>query len=414
MKPNWLFFAFFGVQVHAETLSIHFENIPQMVKERNQHSQGAELQKQSAEAMRGHFGRSYLPKISANVGSEKYKTGTQDDRSEPYGSISAKMNIFRGGKDKLQSEIIDAQVNAVSADSEKKLREEIKKARANYWMLVSTMEIRKLLEETIEENEKNLNSARSRIRAGAATVTDRIEFEMYKLELNQNLARLKLASKNAERELAILLGLPETTEIEVPLSVGHDHDDSLLGHSQNSNTNPTVSALMFQSNEALLHSSQLGRWWTPEIDVYAGYNLHTFREREYAPQDERYESVIGIQLSLDLLDGFSGRAEKKQKELLSLSLQKQSAQSSRELQAKVEAATAELKLTHELIHQSEEALNRSKIYLVRTLDEYRRGVKNSPDVLSASERNFATRRRFSELRRDYQLARCELMEILGN
>lgn len=405
--------AFISLTANAETINLRFDDIPAIVRERNLHAQGADFLKQSAEVGRGHLARSYYPTVAATLGSERFKTGSQAARAEPFGSVTAKVNVFRGGRDLLEESIVDAKARATGAESEVTLRDEIKKARIRFWNLISQREIAKLLEEGIDENSRNLKAAMSRIRAGAATETDRIEFEMYKIELDQDFARLKLASENTERDLAVLLGLPEGSKIETPATVGHEHMDELLFGSFKVENSPIVSALTLRSEEAGLRSIQFARWWAPSVDLYVEYGLHTFREREFAEQAERFESIIGVQLTLDLFDGLSGRNERKQKALEAAGFLKESLQTGRELHAKIEGARSELKLTHELIHQSEEALTRAKTYLARTLDEYRRGVKNSPDVLSASERNFSIRRRFAELRRDYQLARSELLEILG-
>ena len=398
---------------HAETLVVQFEDIPQIVRERNSHAQGADFRKRASEIEQGHLARSYLPRLKFTIGTERFQTGTQAERAEHYGSVIASTNIFRGGKDRLEDVVAQSSLSVAVAESEKILREEVKKARISFWHLVAQREMVGLLQAASEENQKNLVKAEARIRAGVATETDRIEFEMYRLELNQDLLRLRLASENTERNLAVLLGLPEGTTVQTPLVVGHKHEDDLFTSTELIEVHPAIRSLIFRGEESRIKALQSGRWWTPSLDLYASYGLHTFREREFALQSERYETVVGMQLTMELFDGFAGRTEFRHKTLETAGLQLEALQTARELHAKVAGARAELRLTHELIHHSEEALLRAKIYLARTLDEYQRGVKNSPEVLLASERRFGMLRRFADLRRDYQLARCELLEILG-
>lgn len=397
----------------AEAVAVPFGEIPRIVMENNQHAQGAAYLRKSAEAGKGVLGRSFLPALEARGGAEAFKTGSQRQREEPFGFLEARWNVFHGGRNQLEGRIADARSYAVSAEADLTLREEIRKARQGYWNLVALRELVGILEEAVSENRKNQGAAGTRIRAGIATETDRIEFEMHAAELAQELARFRLSAENTERSLAILLGLAEGTPIETPLSVGHEHSDSLLKVPYKEQEHPEVHSVLLRSLEADLESEKLRRWWTPSVDVFGSYGLHTFREREFDARAERMESVVGVQLSVQLFDGFNGRAETQRKALEAEGLRREHIQASRELKARVEGAKAELKLTHQLIHESEETLKRSRAYLTRTLDEYRRGVKNSPDVLSASERNFSVRRRFVELRRDYQLARAELMSILG-
>lgn len=403
-----------GCSVSAATpIEVRFEDIPNLVGERNLHAQGAELLKRSAAAQRGHLGRSFYPSLSASLGTEKFKTGSQTDRSEPFGSLAARLNLYRGGRDRLQDDFFNAEFQSASADVDFTLSEEVKKARSLYWRLISEREIADLLKTALEENGKNLSTALTRIRAGAATETDRIEFEMYQIELEQDLARAKLAEDNSQRELIVVLGLPDDSKLQTPSNVDHAHSDAILSTPFAADRHPSIAMLTARSQAADNKASGFGRWWTPSLDLYAGYGLFTFREREHTPQSERFESVVGVQLTMALFDGLIEQNERRQKLLEAAGLQKESQQAAKELTARIDSARAALRLNHDLIHQSEEALKRAKLYLSRTLDEYRRGVKNSPDVLSASERNFAMKRRFAELRRDYQLARSELLALLG-
>lgn len=406
-----LLLLFLSFQAWAE--NVKFEDIPRLVGERNQHAQGAKLQQKASELSKGHLARSFLPHVGARIGRETAQTGTQDERGDTVGAIEGKINLFRGGRDSLENRLVIAKVDAVSAEVAQILRDEVKKARQSYWQLISLREQVALVQHAVQENGRNQRAAEARIRAGLATATDRIEFEMQQIALDQDLARLTLSASNTERELAILIGLPEGQTIQTSTFVGHEHSDQLLETKYKPEEHPSVFSLRARSVQADLERSTSGRWWTPSLDAYASYGLHPFREREYLAEKERYETVVGVQLSIELFDGLKGRKESLERRMMADAFRFEAEQTERELSAKVEGAKAELKLTHDLIHQSEDALKRAGSYLTRTLDEYRRGVKNSPDVLSASERNLQMKRRFAELRRDYQIARVELLEILG-
>jgi len=397
----------------AETMKIQFDDIAGLVEERNHHVKGATLIKESAEAGQGFLKRSYLPHVEAKIGSERFQSGTQLERSEPYGKVEATVNVFRGGIDKLENNLVDTRIKASSAEADQSKREEIKKARLFFWQLVSSRELEDLLVDAIAENQKNLTSAQKRVREGLATQTDRIDFEMRKIELNQDVARLKLSAQNMQRQLRVLLGLSEGAEIMTSNFVDHNHDDKMLTSSYQVENHPSLTGIRFRADEALLKGTQLSRWWAPSIDLYAEYGTYTFREREFDPSSERAESVFGARVTIQIFDKFTMSTEASQKNLEAAGLQSQHLQSVKELQADVENAKAELKLNHDLIHESEDALKLAKTFLTRTLDEYRRGVKNSPDVLSATSRNLEMRKRFAELRRDYQVARTELLSVLG-
>jgi outer membrane protein TolC len=92
---------------------------------------------------------------------------------------------------------------------------------------------------------------------------------------------------------------------------------------------------------------------------------------------------------------------------------KKATQTAMELRTRFETSKQELKLTHDLLHSAEKGVEQGNQYLSRTMSEYARGVKNSPDVLGASQKVIDLKRRLAELRKDYHTARAELMATLG-
>ncbi len=88
-------------------------------------------------------------------------------------------------------------------------------------------------------------------------------------------------------------------------------------------------------------------------------------------------------------------------------------QTKAELDALLLNLKEKLKANHELIHAADETLEKGTQYFKRTLDEYARGVKNSVDVLSASQKHIEFRVRTIELKREYLNAKTELLGLLG-
>lgn len=399
--------------VSSETLNVDFDSIEKLVKKQNLHAQGAKFLHKSAEAKRGHLGRSYLPRLNARLGNETYKTGTQESRNDTIASVDLAVNLYRGGRDTLEDKITEANASVAKLDRDQAVRFEIEKAREAYWNLVAAREAEVILKRAMSKNTMQVRSAKERVDAGLATRTDIYEFEMYQVRLEQEQARNSLEIKKRELELAILLGFSEDVSIETGTKVSHLHKDGLLDEHFDPGTHPSVMTLQKQSQEAKIESKKASLWWTPSIDIYASHGLNAYREREFEEQDERIESVVGAQATFELFDGFDGTAESKQKRYEALGRLAESKQTARELNAQVENARNELKVAHEIIHTSEKSLGIAKTYLDETLDEYKRGVKNSPDVLSALEKSLDLQLKFVELKLDYQLARTNLLELLG-
>ncbi len=402
-----------GSKAHTQSVTLNFDSLPSLVAEKNNHAKGAELVAQAAEKQTGHLVRSYLPTVELKAGAEQFTTGQEGSRTEPFGGIEAKINLFRSGNDLLENKIRKEELKLAQAQASATYREELKKVRKAYWTLVFQRELISLLEQSIKENDRNLVSANKRIRAGIATESDRIEFEMSRVELEQDISRLKLSNENIQRELATLLGYPSQTKFDSLLTVTHEHDDEVFKAVLKTEDHPQLIPSRTQASIASLKKSQARRAWLPRLDLFGTHFLYTFREREYEDQANRWDTAVGVQLTMSLFDGGASRSQAAALALESSGFQREALQTRNELETRFEGARAELKLTHDLVHDSETTIKKSERYISRTLDEYKRGVKNSLDVLNASSRYFEIRRRFAELRRDYQLARADLMELVG-
>lgn len=408
-----LFFLILPMVSQAETLKVNFDDLPKLVSEKNEHSKGAKEIAESAEERTDYLLRSYLPTVEAKVGQENFKTGSLAERSEPYGGVEARINVFNSGRDSLENQIRKEEHKAATATATHTYREELTKVRKVYWELVYQKEIIKLLQDAIKDNDKNLGAANTRIKAGIASQTDRLEFEMAKVELEQDLARAKLQQQNFERDFRALLNLSADTGIETVDFVNHQHEDGILKSAFDATKDPSIQTEQVQAKTAELQYKKDRSEWLPSVDVVGSHSLHTFREREFDDRDDRWESVIGVQLSMKLFDGWNSQSESASHRLRAEGLSKQARQSANELSSRFEGARAALQLNHELIHDSEAIIDKGRKYMTRSLDEYRRGVKNSLDILNASQRFFELQKRYADLRKDYQLARTELLKMLG-
>lgn len=401
------------VAVAAEPVAVSFDELPKIVGQKNQHVRGAELFLKAAESQTGHLTRSYLPSLEAYAGGERFETGDFAVTSQPYGGVETRVNLFRGGRDLLEERAREAQVRASQASFRAAYIDELTKAREAFWQLVYQREMVRLLTEALAENARNLAAANKRIGSGLATETDRIEFEMYRVQLEQDLARATLGSANSQRTLNVLLGLPENTELRTTEAIPHDHDEALLTATLEAPAHRDVRGLLANQEIASARKKEAYRWWTPSVDAYAGYALYTLRERDFVPRSDRDEAVVGLRLTLNIFDGLQARTAGAGYSLEADAYENQAQQTGKELLARFEGAKQELRLTHDLIHSAERSVDQATKYLSRTHAEYVRGVKNSPDVFSATEKYIDLRRRFAEIRRDYQMAKTELLAILG-
>lgn len=392
---------------------VTYETLPKLVQERNERVRAAGFAVEAAEIRTGSLARSYLPQIQAGGGWETFQKGSFGQLTQPFASLEARVNLFRGGRDALSEGARRRRVDAAVADREESHASELSKARRAFWYLAFQEETQAILEEALKENETNLAAANRRISGGLATKTDRIEFELNRTRLDRDRAKLRLESENVCRELMAFLALPAEAEVALPPAIPHEHDPTLLDASLDATTHRLMRGFEASRETAELEASQARRWWTPSLDVYAAHTLSTFRTEEQLRLRDRLETVAGFRVTLPLFDGLQGSAEARARAAEADAIENQSLHRRRELVAELESAKTALKLFHELIHAEELRIEQGRQYLQGTLQEYSRGTKNSPDVLGAANRYLEYREHSAELRRDYQLAKAALLGILS-
>lgn len=397
----------------ATPVAVRFEELPKLVQERNQNVSGSEKLVHAAERRSGHLARSYLPSLTAVVGGESFQTGPYRSMTQPYGSAEVSVNLFRGGRDLLESKLRDAEVRSTEAGAKRTQRFELEAVRKTYWSIVFTQEMVGILAQALRRNEQNLAMANRRIQRGLGAEIDRLEFQIHRSQIEEEIESLKHGLILIQIEFAAQLGFGPGTTFETADLIEHDHDEKLLAVVADPAQQPDV-VLAKANHEGLSYrANQANRWWMPSLDLYGGYYLHTLREREYLSQGQRDEAAVGARLTFELFDGLQSRAAANAFALQSEGYALQSEQARKTAQARVEVVKEDLKHDHELIHWAEERIAQGDKYLNGTLDEYSRGVKNSIDVLGAAQRRLAYEREYAERRRDYQLTKSELMALLG-
>lgn len=396
-----------------ETVELRFEDIPRLVAAKNRAVSGAERLTDAARARTGYLGRSYLPTLGLQAGGERFETLRFEPKTQPYGHLEARINLYRGGRDRLGGRSVEPQVDAASAEARRVMAAELGSARKTYWRLVSDRETAKVVEGAITQNAKLLEMANRRINRGLATETDRLEFEIQRSQLHEELEGLNHAAILLEIRLAAALGLPHGAKLRTPESIEHAHDEALLAAPFEAASHPDARSLDARRRSLELERMKAGRWWAPSLDVYGGYYLYTLRERDSSSQRERGDKAVGARLAVPLFDGLRSRTDERSLRLQAEGVARQRSQRELALDAEVRVAKEDLKHDHELIHYAEERIEQGRKYLARTLDEYERGVKNSLDALGAAQRYLGYSRLYAERRRDYQITKADLLALLG-
>jgi outer membrane protein len=403
----------FLVAQASQAVEINSSLLKSLVATKNIRVEAAKLETEAALERKGSLLRSFLPSIELYGAQESFKIGKQDQKSQPLYGVEAKINIFNGGRDLLQSDIRDLQVQKKTFESARIESEVLEEVRNTYWEIIYYINKIELLNSAVKVNGDNLKSAQRRISSGVATESDRVEFEMKSVELNQELLESKLHLELKTRHIAVLLGFDNYKELTFSEKLEHEHNyEMALAHNKKDHEF-LYKETEIQSAVNQLSATQLNRNWVPKLDAYASYNQFNEREKEFANAEDRTESRVGVRLSLSLEEAFESYKEAASLKKEALSAKKMSELKKKEIDIHVSNEMAELELLHSLVHAAEENIARAEKYYKLTQSEYARGVKNSPDVLGASEKLFETKKKHIEIVRDFQIAKAHILSKIG-
>lgn len=399
----------FSLSLQAQNvLNLNDEDLLGYIQTKNQKVLIKDQELKASESRTGVLVRSYLPEVELYHAEESFKLGRTNSKNQPAQGVEARVNLFNGGRDGLRNKKANLAVERLKSEKQLTVVEQLKIARELYWEGFYLKEVLLILKQAQEVNQRNLSAAQRRLQSGVATQSDRLEFEMKDVDLKQSLAKTELEFKNTSRALAILLGFDDKTTIQFSGTYQHDHDwQKEVNHSHHEHSF-TVKPLELKSQEVELESRANRRGFLPRVDAYAAWNQFNQREEDFTDSRDRRESVVGLRMTLALSDVYHERSESQAQKAEAQALKLEADELKRTLDSHIHADLDQLNLLHNLVHDTEENIKRAQRYYDLTQREYARGVKNSPDVLGASEKIFETRLKHLELIRDFQIAKAHL------
>lgn len=368
---------------------------------------------ESAQKLQGHLLRSFLPSVGFVYGQERFKTGPYDGVTQPYGGVEAKVSLFNSGRDELEGKIRNLKARRSMVETKitrARILAELRKTLTHFAYL---SEVEEILREAMKLTDASSKDARKRINAGLATKTDILDFKQQSIQITQELQKLEFEKGVAKRMIATLLGYPPTEELEVDFKNSHPEHGQEEKLTTPSEKNLLVRKAKLLTEVAQVESSKARRWWAPEVELY-GYALRfTQKEREYDDPSDRNDLTVGVKLTLPIFDGGDGIAESRAQALLAKAQGQELRAQKLEVERDTLDAMKRLDLAHGLIHGAEENVEVMESYREGIKSEYGKGVKNSPDVLQATQRWISAREKFAEVKKNYQFAKADALYLMN-
>lgn len=390
--------------------------ISQLIEEAEQNSLEIKQTEENLNSLKSKLNSQYgrlSPKLSVEGGPQSTKYDDEKSNATAlYGK--AEWNLYNGGSDKAVMDLSKSEIE-IQEKRLKSLKNKVKKEVSKiYYELQFILESISLKQKALELNSQQMKIAKAKNSSGFTTSSDVLEFDLRDSTLQSDLVLLNQQLDQKSRDLDVLLSRKNQTAPEIVK--GHLvretftlNRDELLSKIQDNNDQLLLSKIELQLAET--EKRQAKSQFLPKLDLEARYGKLANDEKVFNDKDNY--SVM-LKFNVPLFSGFEDYNSVKSVSAKVASSQMAIDQKSISLNTELDSSLAEIKALNARLDLEEKNLERSEKYYKLTLDEYRRGVKNSPDMVGASERLLEARIRNLEYRRDLMLARAKIQELTGD
>lgn len=389
--------------------------ISQLIEEAEQNSLEIKQTEENLNSLKAKLNSQYgrlSPKISVEGGPQSTKFDDEKSNATAlYGK--AEWNLYNGGSDKS---IIDSSKSEIEIQEKRlqfiknKLKSEVSKIYFELQFLLESISLKK---QALDLNSQQMKIAKAKNRSGFTTSSDVLEFDLRDSTLQSDLVLLNQQLDKKYADLNVLLSRrnhePQEAVkghlIREEISINRDqYLDKMLKN------NDQILMSKIELQQAETEKRQAKSQFLPKLDLEARYGKLANDEKVFNDKDNY--SVM-LKFNLPLFSGFEDYNSVKSISAKVAASQLSIDQKNISLSAELDATLAEIKALNSRLDLEEKNLERSEKYYKLTLDEYRRGVKNSPDMVGASERLLEARIRNLEYRRDLMLAKAKIQELAG-
>lgn len=390
-------------------IQLKASEIKKLVSSQNEKVLSKDLQTKAMSHRQGFLKRSFMPSLKLYGSQERFQLGNNYSRTQPTYGAELSVNIFNGTKDSLYGKTINKKKERINSEKTVTLYHEVIKAKEIYWNLVYIEMSLSLFDEIKKINSSNLSSTQKKVKSGFTTKVDIFEFQIKDTELKRDIEYAKMQREILKKELLRLLGQDESVQISLVDKIVHVEGMESMDYHSELQHEFLAKPMLIQAEENEISAKMQSRSWWPRIDAFAAFNEYNVRNGNVFELQEGRETVVGLRASMNLFDFTTGN-----KEAQALYAEAESSKSEakylvKEIENEAHSEIATLKFLHQQIHDAEENIRRAQDYLRLTINEYSRGVKNSPDVLGSIDKLFGIKSKYNEILRDFYITRDHLI-----
>lgn len=305
--------------------------------------------------------------------------------------LRGRWNLFRGFRDIYTRKRLNLEEDRGRLRLEANRQLQLILAKELYREILGTSNVLEIFQRELEANSQQKAMAGKKVAAGLTSSVDNLEFELRENTIQIRIQKIQIEKTKKLNELRTLLNLQGDATLEVTGELSLPPRE-VTGSVANDSSLSKKYQLDQQISE--VEKNEVSAEFWPEVNLEAQYGRLTLQENSPTRNDE---SNILLSISIPFFSGFDTYQKNKAQSYRSMSLIKEVELKKAEQRQRLIQLKLQLEQAWKLFDLNQASLKKISKYYDLTLSEYKRGVKNSPDLVSASERYFEMQLQHFEL-----------------
>ncbi len=357
----------------------------------------------SQDSLKKSMYSAYLPTLNVIGGLAKNKTDEDDEKGQVR-YLQGSANLFSGFKDMASVDIQDKKIALAKINYEIHVRAQKEKLTEILASMIGLHQLEKILDEEFKITQNQKQMAARKVNAGLTSQVDNYEFVIRESEIEIQKKEIKRKHEAAHQQLNALYN-QEILDSEIEnLSFAAD-PTTISGFNLKSYENhPLIQKAKITADIALFEKSVMTSDFLPKIDL-----SYVFGRLTPTEDNIKYnESEIALLVTIPLFSGFD-TYHKRKSSIANLSAKEhEKNQILLDIKSQFEQLKSRVQELVESYQIIEKKLIVTEKYYNLTLAEYKRGTKNSPDLVGATERYFDTKKKKIEIQKELDIIQDQL------
>lgn len=345
----------------------------------------------------------FLPGLNAVGGLARIKTDEEDEKGQ-VGYLQGSANLFSGFKDRSNLDIQANNLELARVNYDIRLRSIKEELTEVLTSMIRIHQIEKILNEEYKLTQTQKQMAARKVNAGLTSQVDNYEFELRESEIEIQRKNIAREHEEVHQKLNALFNqeiLDKDLEGLTFATTGSLAKEANLTSFDN---HPLIRKAKIEAQIADSEKTAASSDFLPKLDLAYAFGRLTPTE----DQVKYNESEVSLLLTIPLFSGFDTYHKRKSAVANLAAKESSKSQAILNIKSQFEQLKSRAQELTELYQIIDKKLLVAEKYYNLTLAEYKRGVKNSPDLVGATERYFDSKKKKIELQKELELVQVQL------